>query len=70
MERKDHTGRNTAEKLEYYNGFFLLNYHKNYLDMNIHERIIIRTSYTGNTAPSLMIKQLIQFNNDPNYIAF
>lgn len=70
MKRKDQTGRNTASKLEYYWGFFTLNYNKDYQNMNIHEKITIRSSYCGNTAPSLMIKQLIRFNTDPDYIAF
>ena len=70
MIRKDTIGRNTVLKLCYYWNFFTLCYNKDYLSMNIHEKIAIRTSYCGNTAPSLMIKQLIKFNTDPDYIAF
>lgn len=61
--RKDNKGRNTALRLEYFSGFFALELHKKYLDMNIHERIIVRSSFCGNTFPSLCIKDLISFNN-------
>jgi len=70
MIRKDQTGKNNALKLQYSSGFFLLSYNKDYLDMNIHEKITMRASYCGNTAPSLMIKRLIKFNSDPDYIEF
>jgi len=66
MIRKDAQGRNTILNLDYFNGFFLLNYKKDYLDMNIHEKIITRTAYCGNTAPSLMIKKLIKSNKELN----
>ena len=61
--RKDYKGRNTALRLEYFDGFFLLEMNKKYLEMNIHERITIRSAYTGNVFPSLCIKDLISFNN-------
>lgn len=66
MKRKDKQGRNTSLKLKYYLGFFTLQYNKTYLSMTIHEKIVIRASYCGNTAPSLMIKKLIKRNKDLN----
>ena len=62
MTRKDQTGKNTCLKLQYFNGFFAIYYNKKYKQMNIHEKIITRTSYCGNTSPSLCIKELIAHN--------
>ena len=63
--RKDHKGRNTVLRLQYFWNAFIYSYNKDYLNMNIHEKIAVRTFYCGNTAPSLMIKHLIEFNNNP-----
>lgn len=62
--RKDHTGRNTVNKLGYYGNFFVIELKKDYKEMNINERIMVRTSYCGNTYPSLCIRELIGFNNE------
>jgi hypothetical protein len=70
MKRKDQTGKNTCLKLEYFWNAFTYYYNKDYKDMNIHEKLAVRTFYCGNTAPSLMIKQLIRFNTDPDCIVF
>jgi hypothetical protein len=70
MIRKDAEGRNTTLKLQYFWNAFTYLYKKDYKDMSIHEKLSVRSFYCGNTAPSLMIKQLIKFNTDPDYIAF
>ena len=64
--RPDKAGRNTILSLDYYSGFCLLSGSKKYLDMNIHERITMRTAYCGRVFPSICIMDLIKFNNETN----
>jgi hypothetical protein len=63
INRKDKTGRNNLMHLRYFDGFCNLFLSKHYLQMNIHEKITMRSSYCGNEFPSVMIKELIAFNN-------
>jgi len=61
-ERKDKQGRNTVLKLRYFSGFASID--KPYLSMNIHERIVTRTSFCGVVAPSLCVADKINFDKE------
>jgi len=64
IKRKDHVGRNNVLNLRYFDGFFLLTHGKNYLNMNIHEKIVVRTSYCGKIFPSICIMDLLKFEKE------
>ena len=58
--RNDQKGRNTVTTLQYYSGFFSLG---NYNNLNIHQKIIVRSAYCGVEHPSVMIKDLLKFES-------
>ena len=61
--RNDKKGRNSVEKLQYYNGAFNL-IAQGYASLNIHEKITVRSYYCGVEYPSVMVKEalnLIEF---------
>jgi hypothetical protein len=47
MKAKDHTGRNTVLKLEYFSGAGMFIFQKDYDEMNIHEKITYRSLYAA-----------------------
>jgi hypothetical protein len=63
IDRKDKTGKHTVMNLEYFSGAVNIMLQKKYINMNIHEKITVRTFYCGNTYPSIMIKEQIEFDN-------
>ena len=60
--RKDKTGRNSLLKLRYFDGFTILYHTKKYPEMNIHEKIIMRTAHCGIMWPSSCIMEMIELN--------
>jgi len=60
--RKDQTGRNTAFSLQYWKGFSTI-LEKGYNNLNIHEKICIRSSFCGKEHPSIMVLEQIKFEH-------
>ena len=56
-ERKDQQGRNNVNTLRYYAGFMRL-LERGYKNLNIHEKITVRSAYCGAEFPSVMISTL------------
>ena len=58
MKRKDQLGRNTILSLKYFSGaFYYLD--RGYSNLNIHEKITVRTIFCGNEHPSIVLASYI-----------
>lgn len=60
-QRKDTQGRNTVLSLQYYTGFASLG---KYDTLNIHQKIMLRTSFCGCECPNIMIAEQIKFEQN------
>ena len=58
MKRKDQIGRNTVISLKHYTGAFKL-LGRGYNNLNIHEKITVRTVFCGNEKPSFVLNEYI-----------
>lgn len=58
MKRKDQTGRNTVVRLKHYSGAFKL-LDRGYHNLNIHEKITVRTIFCGREHPVIVLASYI-----------
>lgn len=58
-KRADHTGRNSVLSLKHFEGCFLK--FPCYKSLNIHQKIALRTMYTGTQFPTFAVSNLLKF---------